>query len=98
MIGVLSDLLKVSSTPHQKIKHSHALVCWTGPGGQCLGACLQTGPKTLAKQKIFYLVNQGVIEFITPTKEQRSTMAGNVCLSEYALDACECVMVFGGTV
>ena len=30
--------------------------------------------------------------------KQRSTMAGNVCLSEYALDACECVMVFGGTV
>ena len=30
--------------------------------------------------------------------EPRSTMAGNVCLSEYALDACECVMVFGGTV
>ena len=66
MKGVLSDLLKVSSIPHQKIKHSHALVCWTGPGGQCLGACLQTGPKALAKQKIFYLVNQGVIEFITP--------------------------------
>ena len=56
----MSDLLKVPSIPHQKIKHSHALVCWIGPGGQCLGACLQTGPKTLAKQKIFYLVNQGV--------------------------------------
>ena len=66
MKGVVSDLLNVPSIPHQKIKHSHALVCWIGPGGQCLGACLQTGPKTLAKQKIFYLVNQGVIELITP--------------------------------
>ena len=36
---------------------------WIGPGGPCLGTCLQTGPKTPMKgveQKAFCLVNKGV--------------------------------------
>ena len=39
--------------------HSCAVVCWIGPGGRCLGICLQTSMR-FVEQKAFCLLNKGV--------------------------------------
>ena len=45
------------------MKHSCAVVCWIGPGGRCMGTCLQTNPNEPMRpveQKSFCLVSKGV--------------------------------------
>ena len=60
---------------HYKIKYSYAVVCWIGPGGRCLGDMSQDTYESCITYGLLF-------------GEQRSTMAGKVCLSAYMLGVC----------
>ena len=64
---------------HYKIKYTYAVVCWIGPGGRCQGDMPQCTYESCVTKGLLF-------------GEQRSTMAGKVCLSECMLDSCDCML------